>query len=66
MGCYALICNRLVLICNRPVPDLDPFITLLTFLVRFGKQHVWHVDIQLCTAACFISVVHAKIVVIGV
>ena len=59
MGFYALICNR-------PLPDLDPLIELLTFLVRFEKQHVWHVGIQLCTAVCFISIVHAGIVVIGV
>ena len=59
MGFYALICNR-------SLPDLDPLIEFLTILVRFGKQHVWHVGIQLCTAACFISVVHAGIVVIEV
>ena len=66
MGLYALISNRLVLICNRPFLDLDLLIVLLTFLVRLGKQYVWHVEIPLCTAVCFISVVHAEMVVIGV
>ena len=66
MGLYALISNRLVLICNRPFLDLDLLIVLLTFLVRFRKQYVWHVGIPLCIAVCFISVVHAEMVVIGV
>ena len=66
MGFYVLICNGLVLICNRLVLDLDLLISLLTFLVRLRKQHVWHVDIRLYTAVCFTPVVHAEIVVIKV